>query len=174
MALVGNMPAGWIFSAFSIGRNQLPYAALALLAGGNIRVGLEDNLWLEQGRARHERRRWSTRARAVGRGDGRARARPGRGAREAQPPEALGLSMTIGPCAVLGGGVIGAGWVARLIENGLDVAVFDPAPDAQAKLDEVLANADRAYAKLTIAPRRREGRRPPRRLDRRRRSRAPT
>jgi len=61
--------------------------------------------------------------------------------------------MTIGPCAVIGGGVIGAGWVARLIENGHDVAVFDPAPDARAKLDAVLANADRAYAKLTLAQR---------------------
>jgi uncharacterized protein (DUF849 family) len=49
MALVANMPAGWTYSAFSIGRNQLPYAALALLVGGNIRVGLEDNLWLEKG-----------------------------------------------------------------------------------------------------------------------------
>jgi uncharacterized protein (DUF849 family) len=49
MALVGNLPQGWIFSAFSIGRNQLPYAAMALLAGGNIRVGLEDNLWLGKG-----------------------------------------------------------------------------------------------------------------------------
>jgi uncharacterized protein (DUF849 family) len=49
MALVGNMPEGWIWSAFSIGRNQLPYAALALLAGGNIRVGLEDNIWLDKG-----------------------------------------------------------------------------------------------------------------------------
>jgi len=49
MALVGNLPAGWIFSAFSIGRNQLPYAALAMLAGGNVRVGLEDNLWLGKG-----------------------------------------------------------------------------------------------------------------------------
>jgi uncharacterized protein (DUF849 family) len=48
-ALVGNLPEGWIFSAFSIGRNQLPYAALAVLAGGNIRVGLEDNLWLGKG-----------------------------------------------------------------------------------------------------------------------------
>ena len=48
-ALVDNMPADWTFSAFSIGRNQLPYAGLALLAGGNIRVGLEDNLWLEKG-----------------------------------------------------------------------------------------------------------------------------
>ena len=49
MAVVGNLPAGWIFSAFSIGRNELPYAALAVLAGGNVRVGLEDNIWLGKG-----------------------------------------------------------------------------------------------------------------------------
>ncbi len=49
MALVGNLPAGWVFSAFSIGRNQLPYVALAVLSGGNVRVGLEDNLWLGKG-----------------------------------------------------------------------------------------------------------------------------
>ena len=49
-ALVQNLPQDWIFSAFSIGRNQLPYAALAVLAGGNVRVGLEDNLWLGKGR----------------------------------------------------------------------------------------------------------------------------
>lgn len=48
-SLVGNLPKGWIFSAFSIGRNQLPYAAAAVLAGGNVRVGLEDNLWLGKG-----------------------------------------------------------------------------------------------------------------------------
>jgi uncharacterized protein (DUF849 family) len=46
MAMVGNLPADWTFSAFSIGRNQLAYSALAVLAGGNVRVGLEDNLWL--------------------------------------------------------------------------------------------------------------------------------
>lgn len=50
MALVNNLPSDWVFSAFSIGRNQLPYAAQAILAGGNIRVGLEDNLWLGKGR----------------------------------------------------------------------------------------------------------------------------
>ena len=50
LALVNNLPKNWIFSAFSIGRNQLPYAALAVLAGGNVRVGLEDNLWLGKGR----------------------------------------------------------------------------------------------------------------------------
>ncbi len=49
MALVGGLPKGWIFSAFSIGRNQLPYVAMAVLAGGNVRVGLEDNLWLGKG-----------------------------------------------------------------------------------------------------------------------------
>jgi carnitine 3-dehydrogenase len=65
--------------------------------------------------------------------------------------------MTIGKAALLGGGVIGAGWVARLIENGHDVAVYDPAPDARAKLEAVLANADRAYARLTMAPRQTKG-----------------
>ena len=55
--------------------------------------------------------------------------------------------------AIVGGGVIGGGWAARLIENGIDVRVFDPATDARAKFDAVLANADRAYASLTDAPR---------------------
>lgn len=49
MAMVNAVPKDWTFSAFSIGRNQLPYAAMAILAGGNIRVGLEDNIWLDKG-----------------------------------------------------------------------------------------------------------------------------
>ena len=49
MAMVNNLPDSWQFSAFSIGRNEMPYAAAAVLAGGNVRVGLEDNLWLEKG-----------------------------------------------------------------------------------------------------------------------------
>lgn len=49
MAMVNNLPHDWNFSAFSIGRNQMPYVAAAVLAGGNVRVGLEDNLWLEKG-----------------------------------------------------------------------------------------------------------------------------
>ena len=49
MALVNNMPEGWIYSAFSIGRGQLPYAALAPITGGNVRVGLEDNIYLSRG-----------------------------------------------------------------------------------------------------------------------------
>jgi uncharacterized protein (DUF849 family) len=49
MAMVNNVPADWTWSAFSIGRNEMAYVAAAVLAGGNVRVGLEDNLWLEKG-----------------------------------------------------------------------------------------------------------------------------
>lgn len=49
MAMVNNIPDNWTFSAFSIGRNEMPYVAAAVLAGGNVRVGLEDNLYLDRG-----------------------------------------------------------------------------------------------------------------------------
>ena len=49
MAMRNNVPDNWTFSAFSIGRNQLKYVSLAALAGGNVRVGLEDNLYLSRG-----------------------------------------------------------------------------------------------------------------------------
>ncbi len=49
MAMVNNIPDGWTFSAFGIGRKQLEYVALATIAGGNVRVGLEDNLYLGRG-----------------------------------------------------------------------------------------------------------------------------
>ena len=49
MAMVNNVPPDWTFSAFSLGRHQMAYAAAAVLAGGHVRVGLEDNLWLGKG-----------------------------------------------------------------------------------------------------------------------------
>jgi uncharacterized protein (DUF849 family) len=49
MAMVNNVPSDWIHSAFSIGRHQMAYVAAAVLSGGNVRVGLEDNLWLGKG-----------------------------------------------------------------------------------------------------------------------------
>ena len=49
MSMVNNTPSNWTFSAFSIGRHEMPFVAAAMLAGGNIRVGLEDNIWLERG-----------------------------------------------------------------------------------------------------------------------------
>ena len=49
MAMVNNVPTDWTFSAFALGRDQMAYVAAAVLAGGNVRVGLEDNLWLAKG-----------------------------------------------------------------------------------------------------------------------------
>lgn len=49
LALAHAIPDDWVFSAFSIGRRQLPYVAMAALAGGNVRVGLEDNIFLAKG-----------------------------------------------------------------------------------------------------------------------------
>jgi uncharacterized protein (DUF849 family) len=49
MAMVNNVPSDWNWSAFSLGRNQMAYVAAATIAGGNVRVGLEDNLWLGKG-----------------------------------------------------------------------------------------------------------------------------
>ena len=49
MAMVNNIPSEWTFSAFSLGRHQMPYVAAAVLAGGNVRVGLEDNIFLDKG-----------------------------------------------------------------------------------------------------------------------------
>lgn len=49
MAMVNQLPPGTHWSTFSIGRMQLPFVAMAVLAGGNVRVGLEDNIYLERG-----------------------------------------------------------------------------------------------------------------------------
>jgi uncharacterized protein (DUF849 family) len=49
LAMVNRLPPDAVFSAFAIGRMQIPFAALAVLLGGNVRVGLEDNLYLSRG-----------------------------------------------------------------------------------------------------------------------------
>ncbi len=49
MAMVNNVPPEWTFSAFGLGRSQMPFVAASVLAGGNVRVGLEDNLMLDRG-----------------------------------------------------------------------------------------------------------------------------
>ncbi len=51
--------------------------------------------------------------------------------------------------AIIGGGVIGGGWAARFLLNGWNVRVFDPDPEADAKLAPVLAQARRALPSLT-------------------------
>ena len=48
-AMVNQLPSGVVWSGFGISRTQMPMVAQAMLLGGNARVGLEDNLYLEKG-----------------------------------------------------------------------------------------------------------------------------
>ena len=66
--------------------------------------------------------------------------------------------MAITKAACIGGGVIGAGWVARLVLNGIDVAIFDPDPEAKRKVGEVMKGAKRAYRKMATKGLPKEGR----------------
>ncbi len=56
--------------------------------------------------------------------------------------------MSVRTAAVVGGGVIGGGWAARFLLNGWNVRVFDPAADAQRKVEETLDNARRSLPRL--------------------------
>lgn len=60
--------------------------------------------------------------------------------------------------AIVGGGVIGGGWAARFLLNGWDVAVFDPDPESQRRIGEVIANARRSLPALYDRPLPPEGR----------------
>ncbi|MBI6629999.1 carnitine 3-dehydrogenase [Pontibaca salina] len=60
--------------------------------------------------------------------------------------------------AIIGGGVIGGGWAARFLLNGWDVRIFDPDPQAQRKIGEVLDNARRSLPGLSDVPLPEEGR----------------
>ncbi len=53
---------------------------------------------------------------------------------------------------LLGGGVIGGGWAARFLLQGFDVRLYDPDPEAERKMGEMLANARRALTSLSAVP----------------------
>ena len=59
--------------------------------------------------------------------------------------------------AILGGGVIGGGWAARFLLMGWDVRVFDPDPESERKIGEVIANARASLPGLTDGPMPEEG-----------------
>ena len=84
MAMANNVPDDWTFSAFGLGRNQMAYVAASVLAGGHVRVGLEDNLWLDKG-VLAENHELVTRARGIIEGMGAKLIGP------AQVREKLGL-----------------------------------------------------------------------------------
>ena len=54
--------------------------------------------------------------------------------------------------AIIGGGVIGGGWAARFLLNGWNVSVFDPDPEAERKISEVMRNARAALPALSDVP----------------------
>jgi len=56
--------------------------------------------------------------------------------------------MTVRTAAIIGGGVIGGGWAARFLLNGINVNLFDPDPEAERKINEVLDNARRSLPAL--------------------------
>ena len=60
--------------------------------------------------------------------------------------------------AIIGGGVIGGGWLARFLLNGWDTNVFDPDPEVESKISEVLKNARHALPMLYDQPLPPEGR----------------
>lgn len=84
LAMANNVPDDWTFSAFGLGRNQMAYVAASILAGGHVRVGLEDNLWLDKG-VLAENHQLVTRARGIIEGMGATLMGP------AQVREKLGL-----------------------------------------------------------------------------------
>lgn len=47
--MVDQLPPGTFWTSFAISRMQLPWVAQSVLLGGHVRVGLEDNLYLEKG-----------------------------------------------------------------------------------------------------------------------------
>ncbi len=146
MAMVNNVPSDWVFSAFSIGRNAMAYPAASVLAGGNVRVGLEDNLYLSRGV-------FATNAQLV---EKAVNVVENMGA-NVIGPDAVRERLKPARAAVIGGGVIGGGWVARLIQNSVDVGIYDPDPEASRKIDAVMTNADAALGNLTMAPLPRRG-----------------
>lgn len=60
--------------------------------------------------------------------------------------------MPVNTAGLIGGGVIGSAWAARLLINGVNVQLYDPSPDVPLRVDKVLGNALRAYRKMTLAP----------------------
>ena len=133
MAMVNNVP--WMtgpFSAFSLGRHQMAYAAAAVLAGGHVRVGLEDNLWLEKGVL-------ATNAqlveRAVGVVEGMGARSDGAagGARKARPDQTRARRMTRRVLVTAGASGIGRRHRPNAFSSeGAEVAICDVDVDAVA------------------------------------------
>lgn len=49
LASIRDLPDGTLFNTLGFGRHQLPFAAMGIVYGGHVRVGLEDNVYYRQG-----------------------------------------------------------------------------------------------------------------------------
>lgn len=168
-AMADNVPLDAVFSGFAISRDQMAFAAAMPLLGGNVRVGLEDNLYLSRGVL-------ATNEQLVAKAKGILEAM---GCKVLGPeavreklklvkhpwlPDPLmmqkyGLlessteSLTKNVCGInkivcLGGGVIGSGWAARFVLNGIDVTVLDLSANIEERVKVVMENAERALENL--------------------------
>jgi len=98
--MVQDLPEGSVWAVGGVGRSQLAMNAMAITAGGGVRVGLEDNIWYDDERTRlATNRALIERVLTIGRAMGRRPYTP------AQAREVLGL----GPAPVGGGSRRGAG-----------------------------------------------------------------
>ena len=148
LAMVARLPAGAVFSAFAIGRLQLRSPRWRRWSARTS--GLDwRTICICLAAAWRPMPSWSSGRWDCSRGsecacwDRTRCARSSRCAPVSDLPQSVGL---------LGGGVIGGGWAARFLLAGVDVTVYDPDPDAAAKVGRLLENARRAYDKLTVLP----------------------
>jgi carnitine 3-dehydrogenase len=172
-AMADNVPLDAIFSGFAISRDQMPWVAAMPLLGGNVRVGLEDNLYLSRGVlatneqlvAKAKTILESMGCKVLGPEDVRKKLKLVKHtplpdpmmmqkfglvakAAETVPLETQVAKKDINRVVCIGGGVIGSGWAARFVLNGIDVTVIDPSRNAEEVVKHVVNNAVVAMEKL--------------------------
>ena len=117
-AMVDLLPAGANWTGFGIGRMQMPMAAQAVLLGGHVRVGLEDNLYLERGVLASNAQLVEKAVRIVEALGARVLGPPRRAPGSVSRPRAERAAVRPEPAEVqriacVGAGVIGGGWAAH-------------------------------------------------------------
>jgi len=188
-AMADNVPLDAVFSGFAISRDQMPWVAAMPLLGGNVRVGLEDNLYLSRGvLASNEQLVAKAKGileamgcRVLGPEEVRRKLKlvkhpwlpdPLQMKRfglvlaeerwlqlDVQTQVAKTIDGVVVPrrrsdqeCSTkvvcLGGGVIGSGWAARFLLNGLDVTVLDVSETIEERVTAVIKSAERAVERL--------------------------
>ena len=145
------LPSNALWAALGTGRLQMPVAAQTTLLGGNVRVGLEDNLYLRRGV-------FATNGQLVERAKIIIEALGYEVATPADARHMLGLrsqpwTERRGACAamiamdevrrvaVVGGGTIGASWATFFLSRGLAVSICDPVAARRCYVEDYIQKA---------------------------------